>query len=589
MTYINRDPANVADNPTSLFVAVQIAYVIVLSSALLVWIAYFLDRGIDLTDEGFYLNSIAHYDLYPYSVTQFGPLLHWVFDVLNYDVIWLRLAGYVGLLVCVGTLSTRAINHIPICGSQKGLRSVALFLMLLASTMLFYCIWLPTPNYNMLNLMGGLFVATGVLGAPRWRPGLVAAIDMACIGAGLALCALVKPPTAVCLIPLVAASLKGSLRQRLLLLVVAGAISACLVLAVLLFTRGSIATIINNYTTNLALFSILMDSNSNLIEGFLWRSFPFPAEQFFIVSMIVFGALLGCLNLAGGISQKWRFVGIGAVLVCGAVFCFWVQFFPNTWNRPANWTPLLLTLGMSATILVWTRRLRDTTLLHEAIILILMPFAIGFGSNTGMLRSAGQAAPIWAVASVLLLASTAPGQMLQALLPTLMAVSVSASAIVIAWAHTYPQRQLAPLWAQHELIAVYGHEASLRVDPLTAAYFRTLRSAAQGSGFSRRTPVIDLTGIGPVTIFALGGRAIGGPYMFGGYPGSATFAQKSLGLVPRQSLEQAWVLTSTDGHVRLPDAVLSNLGLPFPSRYREVTRAVTGIYHETQVLWRPSE
>jgi hypothetical protein len=121
----------------------------------------------------------------------------------------------------------------------------------------------------------------------------------------------------------------------------------------------------------------------------------------------------------------------------------------------------------------------------------------------------------------------------------------------------------------------------------TAEYISTLQRAAAANGFRFGTPIIDLTGAAPGTVFALGGEAPGAPWLSGGYSGSVAYVRETLNRVPREHLRQAWVLTAPDASEALPDSILQSLGLDFPGDYRMVGRACFGTPCVEHFLWKP--
>lgn len=64
--------------------------VLLASLSLMSWLLLLCRSGFDLTDEGFYLHSIAEPGNYPYSVTQFGFVYHPLYKLVGGDVSLLR-------------------------------------------------------------------------------------------------------------------------------------------------------------------------------------------------------------------------------------------------------------------------------------------------------------------------------------------------------------------------------------------------------------------------------------------------------------------------------------------------------------------
>ena len=73
--------------------------------------------------------------------------------------------------------------------------------------------------------------------------------------------------------------------------------------------------------------------------------------------------------------------------------------------------------------------------------------------------------------------------------------------------------------------------------------------------------VIDLTGHAPGALFALRARALGQPWIIGGYRGSAAFAQAALNTEPCEDLARAWILVEERGPRSLPVEMLSRYGI----------------------------
>jgi hypothetical protein len=542
-----------------------------------------LDRGIDLTDEGYYLNSAATPELYPYNITQFGKLLHPLLLLVDHDVALMRVINFFSLLSCQLAVVLRSLEAV---GERLTLSKVSRWVVVSAfvvSALLFYCIWLPTPNYNSLNVLGASLFASAAIGWQRGKGGTTDLADILIGGVGLAICALVKPSTGALLIPLVLLAGATSLKRTVLFTAGVGVASAAIVAAYLLIAIGSPEAIQQSYLGNLTLTGGMLGGGMNF-DRYLWRSAPFPGESLHIGAVMLLSATL-YLTLVGKPANATVRLCLQAAAFAGLVAsCVWVQFFPDTWNRPVTWTTGLMATAFAACHAVRDRSAIDGTLLRLAAIMILIPFAVGFGSNTGMTRSAGQAAGIWTAGSILTVAALMRGEILRAAVWWVSVMAVVSTGVVLSWAQYFPQRQSAALWTQESRVAVRGGKHALRVDAASAAYFDRLAAAARRNGFTGRTPVIDLTGTSPVTIYMLGGNALGWAYLASGYPGSQNLLEKTLALSRKEDVKRAWLLVASDG--LSPDA-LRSFGLAFPDDYELVGRAQPGVGGAEQTLWRP--
>ena len=121
----------------------------------------FSDSGLDITDEGFYLNSISHSFDYKSSTSQFGFFYNPIFKLINENIKNLRLINFflnffisyclIFLLFKI-YLKSLKINFVA---SQICLIGFSLYIFL--SLNIF------TPNYNSLTLKGLIIVFIGIL------------------------------------------------------------------------------------------------------------------------------------------------------------------------------------------------------------------------------------------------------------------------------------------------------------------------------------------------------------------------------------------------------------------------------------------
>ncbi|MCP3384597.1 hypothetical protein NLM31_29915 [Bradyrhizobium sp. CCGUVB4N] len=496
------------------------------AAALLTWgiVLWGTGRGLDVTDEGFYLNSINRPDLYPATYTQFGFLLHPIYLLLGGDLVLLRLSGVLLMTLAAGffVLSSFRLPAIPALPSAARL---ALVLGGSSAVLLAYYSWAPTPNYNLLNLLGVMLIFGGwfrFLTIPEramlvgWRSSLVTLA----FAIGFAIVALVKPTSAPVLALGVMALTLPFGRRALIEVIAGGALSIVLAVLALVAIDGSLAGAIMRYRNVLAL-NELSGTGHDLDSTFA--------------------------------------VGAG----------------------------MLLGIAGSYALGRWLMPKADRRHLAAILALILAPLALALGTNTGILQSVPRAGIFWVVAAAHILIFVAPSNVRLPLACVAMAICTTLVAMVIVRAIQKPYRLNGPLWAQTEWISSASRKHVVKVDPVTANYFRTLVSGAKSAGFRSGTPIIDLTGMGPTTVYMLGGAAVGLPWINGGYPGSRGLALYVLSTVPRDQLRHAWILTSPGGHGYLPTDILTDLGLKFPDDYEEVARGTTSFMNSLHILWRP--
>ena len=185
------------------------------------------------------------------------------------------------------------------------------------------------------------------------------------------------------------------------------------------------------------------------------------------------------------------------------------------WTAPAALALPLLAVACIA----WKRVSSDKAatrpvawgLLRGAAILMVFPFAIGFGSNNPISHTSGLYAVFWVAGTLLVVGALLRGAMARNLITATAFAAAIVSADVIARSVAEPYRLATPIWGQTDRVAI--RDSGLRVDPQAARYLQTLKQAASNNGFSDGTPVLDLTGRSPGTLYAIGAKSPGAAWL----------------------------------------------------------------------------
>jgi hypothetical protein len=145
---------------------------------------------------------------------------------------------------------------------------------------------------------------------------------------------------------------------------------------------------------------------------------------------------------------------------------------------------------------------------------------------------------------------------LKRVLPLFAACTVAVTTFLVFKSAATPYRQDTALASQSELVELGGARPSrLSLSAHAASYVRTLRTGALAAGFSAGTPVLDLTGNFPGTVFAIGGSPPGVGWLIGLYPGSSRYIEAAFDLMSCTTLAEAWLLIPKGG----PDPVYSGI------------------------------
>ncbi|MCB0069030.1 MAG: hypothetical protein KDD77_17835, partial [Caldilineaceae bacterium] len=180
--------------------------------------------GLDLTDEGFYLNWIVAPHAYPHSVTQFGFVFHPLYVLLDGNLVRLRqlnlLLTYGVAWWCVWVAWDAALRA-PVDWLPRASVSAALAL----PALLVLAGYTATPSYNTLDLQGLLLAFAGAIMAGRGNnPRSLCGWFLLTLGTWLVFIA--KPPSAlfegVVILAFVVATRRASI----------GKLAACIALGV---------------------------------------------------------------------------------------------------------------------------------------------------------------------------------------------------------------------------------------------------------------------------------------------------------------------------------------------------------------------
>jgi uncharacterized membrane protein YhaH (DUF805 family) len=556
-----------------------------------------MGRGFEFTDDAYYLLWDSNPFIYSWSQSQFGYVWHGLYELAGGDIKLFRLAGAAVLGGCAFIFGC-ALRSFLAPRLRPGF-DIALVLAVMTASLWNFVFWIPSPGYNQLNLCGLLLLLAGLVSFASIGSGpsvsFTSAIKVAgaaaIAAAGWCICALAKPSTAV------AVMLAGIVwilvlrpAKALAFAAVTIVLACAFMLAAIIAIDGSVAAFLER---NIAALRILsMVGSYRLID--IWN-----------------GAVGPLIDIATDPLQRRETL---AILIAGAL---WMVAVSWTRGRLGSWTvafplavvvglahagdpadreyhlslvlPLVLLVAFAVAASIAMLRSRDPDRRRYGALVCLLavtPFCYSIGTNTPLIYHASAAAVFWFAAMFGVAVLAAPANRDYCTSAVKSACGLLTAGMLIG-ALANPYRLESPIWNQDQPVQVGPRAAPLLVDRLTANYISVLRQAAQTRGFEPGTPVIDLTGEAPGTVFALGGEAPGGPWLPGGYPGSEAVAREILGRVPPQTLKRAWILTDIREGAGLPRSTLAAFGLNFPTGYDEVARA-RFVRNGGHLLWKPA-
>lgn len=560
--------------------------------ALMLWAS---GRGIDFTDEGYYLVSMATPDLAAPSVTQFGFVYHPLFELVGSDITRMRQLNVVltfGLAWLLSDLVVRLVlggREVP--RWQRVSLSAALACGSLA---LFGTVWVLTPSYNGLALQALMLVGIGVLLSVTTDRSVVWV--MALIGVGGWLAFLAKPTTALAAGVLVVVFALLVRKPRLIL--GSAAVASGLLVGTAFAIDGSVRDFITRVQSGADILAALGGSGHTLAETV--RIDPLDMGVRLILVSVAFAVTIGLLATAVLLARpRTRLALLGLAILSGAIVGLlgqghWRDQFGDDEFRKLVLLSIPLAAVLAAATMALTGRRRLTRAeLGVAAVLFLMPAAYVVGTNNNYWMASGSAALLWILAGLVLLGVA---RELDGVVTTLALLGIGTqvlTAALLVQAADKPYRQVDPIRDNTVATRVGPDGASLKLTADFAAYVDDAREVAAEAGFVPGTPLIDLSGMSPTLVYALGGRTIGQAWTIGGYEGSEKAAVMSLAYVDCRDLARAWVLTDPDGARRIPETALRDTGISLSEDHRvagewKTAQGASGYPATTQTLWRPN-
>lgn len=574
-------------------------------------------RGLDITDDSFYIMNIW-YPLRNYgAVSEFGKYLSIFSFFVGRDVVSIRIIFFCALVLLGLFASLRMAKIFGSLGySNGGSELVTVTCALCVSALAYYKYWLLTPSYNLFALFGPMIVGTALAGALEelrrdwdWRTAVRIGFW---IGLGGAITAIGRPTGAV----------------------VAGVIAGFWLITFLRFKNALVVGLVS-----IATIAIILSIH-------VWY---FDREWPIFIQRIVFArdlaASLGAgQSLASSLARMTQtLAAIPARLLIGpymiglvaAVLCYGIQLLvlPRYFSAPSRRIAFaaaagsicllaksllsvqsdfyLGRLGLELALLQTTLLLFGAWLapkksssgdtveaaglrghylvasLHSAPF-VLLALTSSFGSTNDLIAASGQNFILYAAAIVIAWSGLIPPELrfIKMGMHTLLCIGVACGLLHAA---QNPYRLADSLSRQTQPILLMDSKTLLRVDQATANWADSLKQAAVADGWTVGTPLIDMTGGTPGAALLLGAYAPTTPWLVGGYSGSEDYVTMALKATDKQLLDRAWILTAPDGIRHIETSVLRSIGLAFPDNYSLVGQFRTGHRNEVQFLWKPEE
>ncbi|MQW57442.1 hypothetical protein [Sinorhizobium meliloti] len=524
---------------------------------LFAWLLYYSSYGLNVEDEGFYLNFIAN--PFPYSINSppslFGYIYHWPYLWVGGDIAMLRIVnvtltmalGWILSFLAVGRLCT--VGWLQAAVLSAGIASMASIVFRVRATL--------TPSYYAMAFQSLLIIMIGLLVADR--PGRVRQVlGWTLVGVGGWCCFMAKPTTAAAIALIVTLYVLVLRRKSLLPMLGAALVALALLIMTAHLIDGGINGLVNRLVSS-AKVEILLDSRHEVLGSFRidWLA---PSRSQVAMAVLLAVALLLSI-LVGPRGKMLPSLALAAVLIVTIAIALLgydpVSIQPSTLFLVPAFTCLGAMVYRKGLVL----RTQSATSIALTLTFSVLPHVFALGSNLNYWDIGTLGALFWMLAAVSFLSPLAkPGRSLAALLPLtvltqLLTASVNNNSI------------LNPPWEDVKNLRDYT-----AVMPMTGGgklviaeslhhYLAAARAKARGAGLEVGAPVVDLTGGSPTLLYVLDARPLGLPWLTGWFPGGSAVAVETLGLENCADLAKAWVLIEPEGKYHLDHAsVMASFG-----------------------------
>lgn len=552
--------------------------------------------GFDFTDEGFYLNSYYSTAASHYSASYFGFIYAFPFRLVGERISSIRILNVISTLTAsVILLAAAQSRPEQLLSRQNRFASIA-FRSFCYSGPFFLVFGISlTPSYNHLNALGILAFCSSLMLLPFKCDNTVDKkflfLSFTGITVAIATTLLSKLSTCLVLVTLLLVFLactdcKKDVKYISVLGCLVGVVVALLI--VIHIHSGPI----NFFYRYLTITRQLADMGSGHTFIGLTKSllgiFLYPPFGLFLVS-ICFQLIL--FKVSKYVARKkhlnWFSISSFLFLVLASAFLVEHQGFLSFTSQINHLNVWILSLPAST--LVWlaffnkqySSNILETNAarfyLSKLILLSLVPFAYAFGSNYGIWTKAMEVGIIYTSMPIFLVSHfprssyASTSSFLKIFWFNFLICIVALSPRILAH-FIYPYRQQELIWKDTAPVQVGKNKSWLRVKQAQADFIEKVRDSLNSHDFEYHDYILDLTGKSPGLIFAVGGKALGSPWILGGYSGSVKVFSKILDSLSCKDLTRAYIFLDHDGPRRLPLGPLRRRGLDIAntSHYKRI-------------------
>lgn len=538
------------------------------------YVSYFLDHGLDFTDEGFYINWISNPFNFTKTGTIFGFIFHPFYKIVGDNIYTLRLLGVYGVATLSFFIFYLYLKDLISSTFEKASYSLALSTISLMAIRT----WLLTPSYNTLTMLGilGYFLSTLII--KKCQPATIISSTLIAFFGVITFCG---KPTSAALIALHCAVFFflffKDKKKFLSHFFTSLGTSLVFLIGIALYSTGSIENFYLILKNGLEI-SGLMESGHGFQDIIRIDRIPLFKKSLWVFAYYLLIAL--AVNKYSSKDNRNYYALLFFIPLL--VLAIW-SFFPGQIDNLRKIVPglesrtfpvlfLSLSFFLSLTLLskIFFQNCTSKDIVLKINKNLIGPFlahyffvyAYSFGTGSNYWRH-GYAFSIFFILPILkILSSGLPEYSIidKKLATRILAFTVLITSILIVnTGMTEPYRQIGDIRTYNDIIKI--NKSSLYVSKDFSRYINELQQLTNQNEFSKSHGFLDLTGHYPLVAYITNSKPIGAPWILGGYKGSNLVAKTLLQRSNKKDLENFWLLIEQDGRRSINHSVLEGIGL----------------------------
>ncbi|MDR2406341.1 MAG: hypothetical protein LBE27_08240 [Deltaproteobacteria bacterium] len=544
----------------------------------LVYFISMLRYGFDFTDEGFQVMMMQYPREDPSLHILTGFLYHPLYTILNGNIFLLRAINFI-IFILINTNLCRLFILKLTPKEAPQLNKIQLWFcsfLLSFGSLCYFISYLPSPNYNILNFMSISIVGTGVLLICDGNNGINARSYVwgwVICAIGVYLSFMARPQTCVALILLVIIWSLISSNFSLKGLLIAASVSFVLLLITSFWIDGSPVKFVQRF-----LEAIKRERMSQMHEVFQPIRFYFSfVLNLLTLGLIVIFMFLGLYTLT--ICTIWerlsKRISLYLILAAIPIFLLYIIFYKSYWwfNFFEGFLILSPVLGIIIS-LYFNKNIKISEgkkLLPLFCLFFLSSVSFGLGSANTIFIMMSLASFFLLLALLTLLSYFSSGKSFNIQLIVISATTLIISMAIVHTSLAHPYRQPWWIWDNNAKISIQEGRGQLILSPLTSLYIEALRKIAIENGFKPGTPVIDLSGLIPGSIYVLDGYTPKNAWILAGRNDRTDYFRYLISTIPCEEIVNTWLLQddTVDAEPINPKILLES-GLDIDTDYRIV-------------------